>query len=85
MRKNVIKRIWEEAGRFRSKTGVDPTVVYLGVFQREELFPMNVTVARLGKVRVVDKHGVGWARLGHYLSGRLIIPVAESSYLRVGI
>jgi hypothetical protein len=82
MRKNVIRRIWEEAGRFRSKTGVDPTVVYLGAEELSELQEMRgVLVLR----PVAGTWVEGWQSLSVHFSGRELLQVLAYRYLAVGI
>jgi hypothetical protein len=74
MSKNVVQRIWEAAGRFRSKTGVEPTVIYLGNPEWYELEDL------LGYIDVTSNDwGLQWR-----FSGRRLFYVG-GSYLAVGI
>jgi hypothetical protein len=85
MRKNVIKRVGEEAGRFRSKTGVDPTVVYLGTEELREAIRMRLVVGRPVKFNTGIELATGWGRLTWFVGGRKLQRLDRDSYVGGGL
>jgi hypothetical protein len=85
MRKNVLQRIWAEAGRFQSKTGIEPTVVYLGTEELREAMRMRLVVGRPVKFNTGIEWAAGWGLLTWFVGGRKLQRLDRDSYVGVGI